>query len=112
MFSACSDHVISGEAPSTLIPTAKPSYRIKPIVRSGWLAANMALIAHPSEKPSRAARSEPTASITARMSSMRSSNVGASPTGSESPLPRLSNMISREKPASRSRKLVSVGFIH
>ena len=70
-------------------------------VRSGWVAANSATIGPPSETPSSAARSEPTASITARTSSIRSSS-GATPwTRSDRPVPRLSNRISRPIPASR-----------
>ena len=44
-----------------------------------------------------AACSEPTASMTARTSSIRSSSVGAPTLRSERPMPRLSNVISREK---------------
>src|SRR3954447_2619510 len=51
----------------------------------------------PSEIPMSTARSKPAASITARTSSMRSSSVGASATGSESPYPRRSNAITRAK---------------
>ncbi len=42
-----------------------------------------------------AARREPAASITARTSSIRVSSVGAPPTRSDMPVPRLSNRISR-----------------
>ena len=60
------------------------------------------LIGAPSETPSSVARSDPAASITARTSSMRSSSVGTSFTGSDIPMPRLSKRISRENEASRS----------
>ena len=60
--------------------------------------------AAPSKTPSRAARSEPAASSTARMSSIRSSGGGMPSTGSDMPVPRLSNTIRREKDASRRRK--------
>ena len=68
----------------------------------------------PSECPSSAARSDPTASITARTSSMRSSSVGnpSVGTGSDRPVPRLSNRISRENEARRSRNLASPGSSH
>ena len=49
------------------------------------------LIGPPSETPSSAARSEPTASITARTSSIRTSSDGAPLTRSDIPVPRLSN---------------------
>ena len=54
----------------------------------------------------RAARSEPTASRTAGMSSMNSSSVGSAEVGigSDRPVPRLSNMISRPNDARRSRR--------
>lgn len=44
---------------------------------SGFVAAKSALISPPSETPMIAARSDPTASITARTASMRSSRVGS-----------------------------------
>ena len=68
----------------------------------------------PSECPNSAARSEPTASSTARTSSMRSSRVGSSSfdTRSESPVPRLSKRISRENEARRSRKCAIAGSSH
>ena len=70
-------------------------------VRSGCVAAKSVTIDPPSEIPSRTARSEPTSSITARTSSMRSSS-GAMPlTRSDSPVPRLSKRISRPSEASR-----------
>src|SRR5438876_221600 len=56
------------------------------------------LMLPPSEAPKMAARSEPTASITARTSSIRCSSVGSwsAGTGSDIPVPRLSNRITRE----------------
>ena len=56
---------------------------------------------------------EPTASITARTSSMRCSSVGSSSSGtrSESPVPRLSKRISRENEASRRRKRANDGSL-
>ena len=73
-------------------------------VRSGYVAANRRLMLPPSEAPNTVARSEPTASITALTSSIRCSRVGGSRsgTGSDIPVPRLSNRISRAKEASRS----------
>ena len=60
----------------------------------------------PSEAPKTAARSEPAASRTSRISSMRCSSVGRRSLGtlSERPVPRLSNRIKREKDASLRRK--------
>ena len=68
----------------------------------------------PSEWPKSAARSEPTASSTARTSSIRCSSVGrrSSGTWSERPVPRLSKRISRENDASRCKKWVKGGYIH
>jgi hypothetical protein len=63
------------------------------------VAAKSTLIDAPSDKPKSAARREPAASITARTSSMRVSSVGAPSTGSDIPVPRLSNLISRENEA-------------
>ena len=51
----------------------------------------------PSETPQTAAASLPAASITARMSSMRVSRSAIPAALSESPVPRLSNTIRREK---------------
>src|SRR2546421_4050104 len=75
-------------------------------VRAGCVALNSTAMGPPSEKPKSAARSEPTASITARTSSIRSSSVGRSwtLTRSDSPVPRLSKRISRLKEARRRKK--------
>ncbi len=51
-----------------------------------------------------AACATPAASMTARMSSIRCSNVGEPPTRSDSPVPRLSNKMSRENDATCSTK--------
>ena len=62
-----------------------------------------------SECPSSAARSEPTASRTARTSSIRCSSVGSLSFGtrSESPVPRLSKRIRREnEPAARGSRRI------
>ena len=69
--------------------------------RRGYWAANAMLSAPPSDTPNRCARSTPTASITARMSSTRSAKVGGRFIGSDSPVPRLSKRISRPNDASR-----------
>ena len=66
----------------------------------------------PSEMPKIAARAEPTASITAPMSSIRSSIDGGLATGSDIPVPRLSNTINRENDASRVRNRASRGSSH
>ena len=72
-------------------------------MRSGYVAANSRHIGPPSDAPKSAARSDPTASITARTSSIRCSSVGRSSSGTRSdrPVPRLSNRINRQKEASR-----------
>lgn len=54
-----------------------------------------------SPRPSRTARWEPAASMTARMSSIRSLKVGGFGTGSDRPVPRLSNRIRRLNDVSR-----------
>src|SRR5262245_13418839 len=67
------------------------------------------LIGAPSEKPQRAARAEPAASMTARTSSIRSYMVGIGSTRSDRPVPLLSKRISRQKEASRLKKLAECG---
>ena len=67
------------------------------------------LIGTPSEIPISAARSEPAASITARTSSMRCSSVGASATGSDSPEPRRSKLITRANDASALEEARATG---
>ena len=63
----------------------------------------------PSERPKSAARCEPTASMTARTSSIRVSSVGAPLTGSDMPVPRLSNLISRENDAISTKAAPKLG---
>src|SRR5205085_1301330 len=63
--------------------------------RSGYVAAKRIASAAPSTWPRSAARSTPTASITARMSSIRSSSEGTPLTRSDAPLPRLSKRMTR-----------------
>ena len=70
-------------------------------VCAGCVAANRLHIGPPSDTPSSTACRDPTASSTARTSSMRCSRVGRCVTGSDSPVPRLSNRISRENEARR-----------
>lgn len=72
-------------------------------VRSGLVAANSAAIGPASKTPMIAARSEPTAAITASTSSMYVSQGGSASkgSGSELPEPRRSNRISRENVAMR-----------
>jgi hypothetical protein len=76
------------------------------------VAANSRLIAAPSESPKNAARREPTASITARTSSIRVSSVGAPVTGSDIPVPRLSKRIRRENAPSSSGSFEKPGSFH
>ena len=66
--------------------------------RSGCNAANNRLMGPPSETPITAARDEPAASMIARTSSIRVSR-SATPTGSDAPVPRLSNRINRHHSA-------------
>ena len=73
-------------------------------VRSGYVAANTAAIGPPSQNANNAARSQPTASITARTSSIRVSIPPSAEGRSDNLVPRLSNRISRAKDPSRSRK--------
>jgi hypothetical protein len=67
-------------------------------------------IAAPSDSPKKAARREPTASMTGRTSSIRVSKVGAPLTRSDIPVPRLSSRISRENEASCSRTGAKLGI--
>src|SRR5215469_7429752 len=72
-----------------------PPYSTSAATRSGWDAAKTTLIGTLSEAPNTAARSDPAASITARISSLRSSSVGTPATRSDRPVPRLSNRSTR-----------------
>ena len=87
-----------------------PPYRTRALVSCGYVAANSSDIGTPSDEPKITARSEPAAAITARTSSIRSSRIGAPTTGSDSPLPRLSNMMSRANDAIRSMMWTAVGI--
>ena len=93
---------------------AKIASVISALVRSGYVAANRRHMFPPSEWPKSAVRSEPAASRTARTSSIRSSSVGnlSFGTRSESPVPRLSNRIRREKEASLPRNPAIPGSSH
>ena len=75
---------------------------VLPGARSGCIAANMHAIEPPSDAPKITADSLPAASMTARMSSERSSSVGTFVTRSLIPVPRLSNRMRRAKRESRS----------
>jgi hypothetical protein len=61
--------------------------------------------------PTIAARVDPTASITARTSSIRVSRLGAPATRSDMPVPRLSKAISREIAASRRHSVEKGGVV-
>ena len=76
------------------------------------MAANIAAIGPPSSVPVIAARSEPAASITASTSSICSSSVGAPDSGSDSPDPRRSNVITRANWVRRPITASSVGSDH
>ena len=93
---------------------AKQSTRMRLETRSGCVAAKgIARIPPPMFEIS-AARSDPTVSSTAGMSAMNSSRVGSVEVGigSDRPVPRLSNMISRPNVARRSRRAASGGTSH
>jgi hypothetical protein len=79
--------------------------RTRASVRSGYVAAKSTAIGEASATPMIAARSRPTASITADTSSIQSSSGGSSVDGigSERPIPYLSNEISRLNEARRPR---------
>ncbi len=87
---------------------------ISALVRSGYVAAKSRHMVPPSECPKSAVRSDPTASRTARTSSIRCSSVGKLSFGtrSERPVPRLSKRIRRENDASRSRSRAMDGWSH
>ena len=72
--------------------------------RSGRTTANSCAIRPPSERPSTLADVNSAAFITAKMSSVRCCNVGASPKRSERPTPRLSNAVTVTCRAVYSRK--------
>jgi hypothetical protein len=88
------------------ITAAIPPYVTSACVRSGCVAANTVHGIEASDQPRIAARSDPTASMTAWMSSPRCSSVAASPGGSrsESPVPSRSIRIRRLNDARRCRK--------
>ena len=87
------------------------------VIESQWrhgTASSVDLLAH---RPALGDAEEgrplgPAASITARTSSIRSSRVGTSATGSDSPVPRLSKRIRRENEPSRSKKRANGGDSH
>ena len=83
--------------------------RTRAVVRSGYVAANRAQRGPPSPSPHRTARSVPAASITARMSSMRTSRVPPA-TRSDMPVPRLSNRSNRLIDARRLKNCACEGF--
>ena len=66
----------------------------------------------PSSVPQIAARSDPAASMTASTSSICSSSVGAPKSGSDSPDPRRSNVITRANWVRRFPNRSSVGSAH
>ena len=78
-------------------------------MRSGNVAANRTHIGPPSAPPNRAARSDPTASSTAPMSSMSSSNEPSARMRSERPVPRRSKITSRAKAANFPRNVAYPG---
>jgi hypothetical protein len=88
--SLCSSGVPAQGLSGAQAPLAKPPYTIKADTRRGYVAAKRALMEAPSETPIKTARRDPAASMTARMSSIRSSRQGVPTARSESPVPRLS----------------------
>ena len=91
---------------------AKIPKPMTPRVRLGYFKENSRLTEPPSEWLNKNALREPVASITAMMSSMRSSMVEYSSVRSERPVPLLSNRISLENRLSRVRKAASLGSAH
>ena len=87
-------------------PTTSPS------TRSGWVPANSESIVPASAHPNSTTRSNPAASMTARMSSMRSSSVATSLIRSDIPVPRLSNTATRLNRPSPSRNRANSGRSH
>ena len=100
-----------GMASSTDIDAAELK-RINECVRSGREAANIIAIRPASLTPRSAARSDPTASSTAKASSAHSSQLGraSNDTGSDAPIPRRSSMIKRLNDASRRSRLAYGGY--
>ncbi len=93
---------------SGVIPSVRkwePLTRTSADVRAGCVAANTMAIGEPGPNPTTAARSIPTASSTARMSSLQSSTVGREPPGigSDAPVPCGSRTTTRAN-APRLRK--------
>ena len=103
-YASSSSSVLSphGQSSSVRSRTSAP-WRMSARVRSGCAAAKRIESGPPSDSPITAARSEPTASITARMSSIRVSSVVAPATRSLMPRPRLSKRMSRLNSARRSQ---------
>ena len=93
---------------------AKQSTRMRLDTRSGCAAAYGIARIPPPMLAISAARSQPTVSSTAGMSVMNSSRVGREDVGigSDNPVPRLSNMISRPNVDRRSRSAASGGTSH
>ena len=99
---------ISGRSPHGWTPSGVcftvGSPTMSPSTRFGYVPANSASIVPASAHPNRTAESIPKASITARMSSIRSSSVATLGIRSDIPVPRLSNVTTRLNVPSRSRK--------
>ena len=94
----------SGKSGAHVARGGDDPYSTAAVVLSGYVAAKRSVMATPSETPISAARSEPAASMTARTSSMRVSSCAIPVARSESPVPRLSNMMSRPRPARPSNR--------
>ena len=90
---------------SEMNPTAPDPKAISVETDSGCTAAYRAAMEPPSDIPNRHAIVEPAAAITALMSSMRWSMVGAPTIRSDIPVPRLSKRITRENDARRPMNL-------
>jgi hypothetical protein len=89
-----------------------PHVAISPSTRSGCVAASRIAGEEASEFPITTARFEPAASSTARKSSARCCTVGMPTTGSDSPVPGLSNNRRRPIDASSRKKAVAYGSAH
>lgn len=100
-----------GQSGASLKQAAVPQ-SVSEETRSGYVAAKSMHMGPPSEMPRSAACSLPAASMTARMSSIRSSKVGQPQPRSERPVPRLSKKINRENDARRPSSPAKNGKSH
>ena len=87
----------------TQSPVTAPPSVMRARTRWGWVAVYMMDSAAPSEAPSSTSSSKPASSATASMSCIRSSSVPVPIVRSDNPVPRLSKIAKRVKPARRRK---------